>query len=259
MNDPNGDPIYENGKRVKNDDYYYPNNQSARLMWYHDHAVGITRLNAYAGLATGYILTDAAEAVLMDQLKIPATRQVPIVFQDKVFQTNGKLWYPNNYETQFFALAPGGAPLPTTSLVPEFWGDTMLANGTAYPYFEVEPRRYRLRLLNACNTRVLSLRLVYAKGKSFPDSAEPDVTNAGPAMTVIGTEGGFLDGTVVPKGVVFTNLKLAAPLLLAPGERLDLIIDFAKVKPGQFLILHNDAPVPFPGGTPLADFYPGQQ
>ena len=61
VNDPNGDPIYENGKRVKNDDYWYPNIQSARLMWYHDHAVGITRLNPYLGLASGYILTDAAK------------------------------------------------------------------------------------------------------------------------------------------------------------------------------------------------------
>jgi spore coat protein A len=237
------------------DDYWYPNEQSARLMWYHDHAVGNTRLNAYAGLATAYLLTDPVEDALVAANMIPDV-QIPLVFQDKVFNPDGTLWYPDFYDTQFFALLPG-VPIVGNSLVPEFWGDTMLTNGTAYPYVEVEPRPYRFRLLNACNTRFLHLKLVGALGKQPPLSTEPDLASAGPALRLIGNEGGFLDGTVVPQGVVYDNLPKMPGLILAPAERADLIIDFSRQKAGQVFILHNDAPVPFPGGTPLADFFPG--
>ena len=277
------DPI--TGVAPMTDDYWYPNVQSARFMWYHDHAVGITRQNPYLGLASGYILTDSSEGLLpaagptlMKMLGIPEgdlTRQVHLVVQDKIFGqipgvNNGAsdLWYPSTYDTQFFGLAPG-APLPIPSLVPEFWGDTMLVNGTAYPYFDVEPRRYRFRILNACNTRVLSLRLVGALGRTFPLNTEPDLAIPGPVMTLIGTEGGFLDGTLAPKGVVYDN-TVAMPLVLAGAERADVIIDFSvladqaakwalKGKEPLCFILHNDAPVPFPGGTPLADFHPANR
>ena len=235
-----------------NNDHYYPNDQSARLMWYHDHAIGITRLNAYAGLASGYVLRDAAELGLIAAGAIPS-REIPLIFQDKIFDTDGSLWYPRVYDQQFFAYLPpaGAPPLPVPSTGAEFWGDTMLVNGTAYPFVEVEPRRYRLRLLNACNTRFLSLRLVYAKGPVFPDSAEPNPNLPGPAFQQIGTEGGFLPAPVIV-GVDRNTL----PLILSPAERADVIVDFGKVAPGDILILYNDAPVPFPGGTPLADFYP---
>jgi spore coat protein A len=270
------------------DDYWYPNIQSPRYMWYHDHAVGLTRLNPYMGLATGYIITDPSEglldlggspaSILMETLGLPVgdlTRQVHLVVQDKIFApsiyntsgSTGSLWYPDFYDTQFFGpLAKGSTPLPSgPSLVPEFWGDTMLMNGTVFPYMDVEPRRYRFRILNACNTRFLSLRLVGALGRTPPLSTEPDLANPGPAMTLIGTEGGFLDGTVAPKGVVYNNTA-AMPLVLAPAERADIIIDFSQLqnaatkgKGPLCYILHNDAPVPYPGGTPLADFYPGNK
>jgi spore coat protein A len=263
------------------DDYWYPNIQTPRFMWYHDHAVGITRLNPYLGLASGYILTDDTEGLLpsagptlMKMLGIPEgdlTRQVHLVVQDKIFspsiysatQSSGELWYPDFYDPQFFGAPAKGAtePMPNPSLVPEFWGDTMLVNGTVYPYIDVEPRRYRFRILNACNTRVLSLRLVGALGRTFPDNTEPDLADPGPVMTLIGTEGGFLDGTMAPKGVVYDNTAVM-PLVLAPAERADVIIDFSVLakqvgrKAPMYFILHNDAPVPFPGGTPLADFFP---
>jgi len=274
------------------DDYWYPNCQSARFMWYHDHAVGLTRLNPYLGLASGYILTDATEGLLsgggdtlMGMLRIPPgdlERQVHLVVQDKIFaaydyngNVDSNLWYPDAYDTQFFGpFAKGALPAPKPSLVPEFWGDTMLVNGTVYPYMEVEPRRYRFRILNACNTRVLSLRLVGAMGRTGPGSypnapwtavsTEPNLAKPGPVMTLIGTEGGFLDGTTAPKGVVYNNTA-AMPLVLAPAERADIIIDFAPLANAAdkgnsqgvlCCILHNDAPVPFPGGTPLADFFP---
>jgi len=239
-------------------DYWYPNDQSARLMWYHDHAVGITRLNAYSGIATAYLLTDpAVENILVGSGALPSI-QIPLVFQDKVFDPlrPGQLWYPNLYDQQFFLLMPppGAPPVPSPSLVSEFWGDTMLVNGTAFPFVEVEPRRYRLRMLNACNTRFLSLQLVMAFGKKFPDNTEPG-SASGVVMQQIGAEGGFLDPAVAPQGAIVGTAK--APLVLAPAERADVIVDFSKVKPGQYIILYNDAPVPYPGGTPLGDFYVG--
>ncbi len=241
---------------VKTYDFWYPNHQSARLMWYHDHAVGNTRLNAYAGLATAYVLQDAAEDALVASGAFPST-QIPLVFQDKVFDANGRLWYPDTYNTLFFGAPmppPGGNTiLPYPSVNPEVWGDTVLVNGTVSPYVDVEPRRYRFRILNACNTRFMRLRLVYAVGKAWPDNTEPSLKLAGPPMQLVGTEGGFLDPAVAPQGVLHT---VAMPLVLAPAERADVIIDFSKVKAGQYLILYNDSPVPFPGGTPLADFYP---
>jgi spore coat protein A len=231
-------------------DTWYPNDQSARLMWYHDHALGITRLNAYAGLASGYVLRDSAEDALVAAGTIPA-REMPLVIQDKIFDAFGGLWYPSRYDADFFDLFPG-EPVPEPSTVAEFWGDTMLVNGTVYPYVDIEPRRYRLRILNACNTRFVRLRLVYAKGPAFPESTEPDVNALGPAFQQIGTEAGFLPAPVILDG---SNQGLA--LTLAPAERADLIVDFGKTAPGDILLLYNDAPVPFPGGTPLADFYPG--
>ena len=236
-----------------NNDHYYPNDQSARLMWYHDHAMGITRLNAYAGLASGYILRDPEELALIGSGAIPS-REIPLIIQDKIFDVNGDLWYPSVYDQQFFAYLPppGAPPLPTPSTGAEFWGDTVLVNGTAYPYAEVEPRRYRLRILNACNTRFLSMRLVYAEGPGYPASTEPNPNLPGPALQQIGTEGGFLPAPAVV-GVGQNTL----PLILAPAERADIIVDFGKAAPGDTLILYNDAPVPFPGGTPLADFHVG--
>jgi FtsP/CotA-like multicopper oxidase with cupredoxin domain len=272
------------GNPDASDDYWYPNVQSARFMWYHDHAVGLTRLNPHLGLASGYILTDENEGLLpsagptlMKMLAIPEgdlRRQVHLVVQDKIFASSpynsgpSDLWYPYSYDEEFFGAPENGdSPLPTPSLVPEFWGDTMLMNGTVFPYIDVEPRRYRFRILNACNTRFLSLRLVGSMGRPFPFNAEPDLTKPGPAMTLIGTEGGFLDGTVAPKGVLYNNTA-AMPLVLAPAERADVIIDFSQLQTAALsgtnqgplcLLLHNDAPVPFPGGTPLGDFYPANK
>jgi spore coat protein A, manganese oxidase len=237
-----------------NRDYYYPNQQSARLMWYHDHAMGITRLNAYAGLATGYLVQDAAEARMVQDNMIPS-RQIPLIVQDKVFKTEfdqwgrpGDLWYPSLYDTARWPWQPGGARPPVPSCVPEFSGDTMLVNGVVYPFADVEPRRYRFRLLNACQTRFLRLRLVFAQSATFPGSTEPDLANPGPSFLQIGTEGGFL---ARHRGVRRNFMLLGA------AERADFIVDFSAVPVGSKLIFYNDAPSPFPGGDPLNDFHPG--
>jgi spore coat protein A len=233
--------------------YYYPNDQSARMMWYHDHALGITRLNAYAGLASGYIVRDLSEAALIASGAIPSN-ELPLVIQDKSFKSvpdqwglPGDLWYPSEYEPS--DIEPGGLPVPFPSCVPEFFGDTMLVNGLVFPTAHLEQRRYRLRVLNACNARFCTLRLFYAQGAAFPANTEPNLRQSGPSFVQIGAEGGFLPQPVPLDGRTGT-------LLLAPAERADLIVDFSNVPVGSTLILYNDAPAPFPSGDPEVDYYP---
>ncbi len=266
-------------------EYYYPNDQSARLVWYHDHAWGITRINAYAGIATGYIIRDAFEASLVGPSGLPAFienggREMPIVIQDKIFvgtttaftdptwftaapsSNLGDLWYAHVYDPKLYRLFKGKKALtpPAVSVVPEFFGDTMLANGTVYPFAEVEARRYRLRILNACNARFLNLQLYVddgsADGITLNKAGVP--TNAkGPDFVVIGTEGGFLpNAVVVPSNVPFNPVSLQGSLVTGPAERWDVIVDFKGFE-GQKLILYNDAPAPFPVGSPTDDYFPG--
>lgn len=248
-------------------EYYYPNEQSARLMWYHDHAFGLTRLNAYAGIATGYVIYDDYELALVKSSNLPGPldpRTVYLVFQDKVFVNSniqqsdptwtkimpnsrpGDLWYAHKYEAD---QGPGFQDLDP-SCVPEFFGDTILVNGTVYPFLEVEQRQYRFRLLNACNARFLNPRLVYAHGSGFPDSTEANPSAPGPAFIQIGTEGGFLPSPVMVNG------KNQPTLFLAPAERADLIVDFRNVSAGSTLILYSDAPAPFPMGDDANDYTP---
>jgi len=220
--------------------YYYPNSQEAATLWYHDHALGATRLNVYAGMAGFYFLrgTDEENAKLPgwsgDDLvqevapvgtsgtfnTIPYLPEIEIAIQDRMFDTNGGLYFPN---------------LPTNPTVhpfwtPEFIGDVITVNGRTWPYLSVAPRKYRFRILNGSNARFYSL--------SFP--------KGGPTITQIGTDGGLLDAPVV----------LAGPLLLAPGERADVVIDFTLFAPvatkkGQMIssfTLENTARAPYPAG-----------
>lgn len=215
-------------------EYYYPNDQSARLVWYHDHAHAITRTNAYSGIASAYIIRDSFEAGLRN-LGLPEfiensvlnnlpIRELPIVIQDKIFvdstnigtldptwvqkgfpTTTGSLWYPHIYERNRWGLIGAGRNLPNPSVVAEMFGDTMLANGTVYPEVQVAPALYRLRILNACNARFLNLQLYVDDGS--PDgitlNSSFNPTNPkGPDFLVIGNEGGFLKNPVSGKSVV---------------------------------------------------------
>jgi spore coat protein A, manganese oxidase len=253
-------------------EYFYPNAQGARLMWYHDHAIGTTRLNAYAGLASGYVVTDSYESQTMTVgYNVPGPldpRTKYLIFQDKIFvgpntpvvdptwptvvpgSQTGDLWYEhvamNGRAKKWTPLPP-----PDPSAMPEFFGDTILVNGTVAPFVNVEPRQYRLRMLNACNSRFLNPRLVFAKGAVAPDSTEPLPNVAGPAFIQIGNECGFLPAPVMLNG------PKQPLLLLAPAERADLIVDFRNVPVGTLLILYNDAPGPYPGGSALNDYHPG--
>jgi len=255
-------------------DYFYPNNQSGRVMWYHDHAIGQTRLNAYAGVASGYIIQDELDNLgngfLQTRYGIPFLGD-PIVFQDKVFWNPasdpsfnlhvtdalpGDLWYPWQYDPAIWPIAKGGTP-PTPSAVAEFFGDTMLANGVVYPFHNVGVGRYRFRFLNACNARFLDLSFV--QERVHPKNGltgEPVLTNTGLPVAAnvdvwqIGTEGGFLP-TPVP--LVLAGVPVQ-PFILGPAERADIIVDF---KAAGNVILYNVAGSPFPGGAPIFDWFAG--
>jgi spore coat protein A, manganese oxidase len=207
--------------------FTYTNAQRASMLWYHDHAMGITRLNVYAGLAALYVIRDNVDTGVPGLgLRLPVGEyEVPIVIQDRIFNADGTLHYPTTND-----LDP---PYPYRKWVPEFFGDTSVVNGKAYPYLEVEPRRYRLRLLNGSNARFYNLWF------------ENDGDGSRLGFHVIGTDGGLL-----PAPVPFGALAGGKTLLMAPAERFDVILDFSQVPFNSTITLENDAPIPFPDGDP---------
>ncbi len=200
------------GPRFERKVYEYPNNQRAAALWYHDHSVGITRLNVYAGLAGVYIIRSNEERAL----NLPSgIYEVPLVIQDKSFNPDGSLFYPTN--------VPNPPPeFPEVSITPGFAGDTIIVNGKAWPYMEVEPRKYRFRVLNASNERFYRLEL-----------------DSGLEFIQIGSDGGLLQ-----KPVTLNEL------VVAPAERMDLVIDFSGYTPGDSVLMLNTARVPFDFGAP---------
>lgn len=210
------------GSKFVHETYFYPNCQRPTTLWYHDHAIGITRLNVYAGLAGFYILRDEKE----ENLNLPSGKfEIPLVIQDRSFYPNGELFYPSQPDHQ-----PPPAPqppppadptLPNPSVAPEFFGNTILVNGKVWPFLEVEPRKYRFRILNGSNARFYRIHL--SSGQNFVQ---------------IGTDGGLLKNPVTVNQII-----------LAPAERADVVIDFSN-REGQSITLTNDAPAPFPGGEP---------
>ena len=176
--------------------YYYPNQQDATLLWYHDHAMGINRLNIYAGLLGLHVIRDEAER----QLHLPEGKyEVPLVLFDRHLQPNGQLSYPVSTD-------------PEHPWISEVLGEVPLVNGKIFPYLDVEPRRYRFRVLNASNGRYYRM--------SLPQGVE---------IYQIGTDQGLLSAPVA-----ITQVQLA------PGERADLVIDFAPHR-GTRLVLSDDA------------------
>jgi spore coat protein A len=174
---------------------FYPNRQDATALWYHDHAIGITRLNMLAGLFGLYLIRDDTE----DALKLPAGKyEIPLVLYDRSFRSDGQLYYPVSTN-------------PDKPWVPEFFGDTILANGTLFPFLDTEPRQYRFRLLNASNSRFLYLSL-----------------SNGQTLWQIGSDQGLLAAPIEMHRIT-----------LAPGERADLVIDFQEAR-GENVTLHSD-------------------
>ena len=230
--------------------FHYDNDQRATTEWFHDHTLGMTRQNVYAGPAGFYLLrggsADLPPGVLPGPAPAlgdkPGTRyhEIPIAIQDRSFNPDGSLFYPDS--RAFFPDDHFPGPyIPTTDVPPiwnpEFFADTIVVNGRTWPKLEVEQRRYRLRLLNGCNARFLVLKI----------AANPTNRPATAALPIwqIGSDGGFLPHPV----------ELGS-LLISPAQRADVIVDFTKVPVGTELFLINEGPDgPFSGapGDPPAD------
>jgi len=211
--------------------YRYPNSQEAAMLWFHDHVLGATRLNVYAGLAGAYPIIDPSLTLPTGLHPVGLQRNgttdylVPLVLQDRMFDTNGQLFFPNdgvNPEHPFW--------------IPEFVGDTIVVNGKVWPFLDVAPKRYRFLFVNGSNARTYELFLVNSATKAN-----------GPPIWQIGTDGGYLDSPVkIDPNAPAGQLQ---KLLIMPGERADVIVDFAGFA-GQTLILRNTGRTPFPKGEP---------
>ncbi|MGB8988854.1 MAG: multicopper oxidase [Candidatus Sulfotelmatobacter sp.] len=188
--------------------YYYPNQQDPAMLWYHDHALGINRLNVYAGLLGTFFIRDSVE----DALNLPKGKyELPLILYDRLLTHEGQLLYPVS-------------PDPRSPWVPEIFGNAILVNGKLFPYLEVEPRKYRFRVLNGSNARFYNL--------SFVESASVENASANHhevPFHQIGTDQGLLSAPVP-----LTNVEIA------PAERADLVIDFSQHRGGQ-VVLKSDA------------------
>jgi FtsP/CotA-like multicopper oxidase with cupredoxin domain len=235
--------------------FQYPNLGRASTTWYHDHTLGMTRLNVYAGPAGFYLIRGgpAGDAAVLDSrtgltasLPGPAPRdgdafppnkryrEIPIAIQDRSFNANGSLFYP---DTRAFFDGFTGPYIPETDVSPiwnpEFFGNMIMVNGNTWPFLTVEQRRYRFRVLNGCQSRFLIL----------------DFSNVpGVEVWMIGNEGGFL---AAPVNLTATN---GNQLLMGLAERADLIVDFTGVPVGNHVLANAGPDEPFGGGEPDEDF-----
>jgi spore coat protein A, manganese oxidase len=235
--------------------FQYPNLGRAGTTWYHDHVLGMTRLNVYAGPAGFFIIRGGPagdDAVLDSRTGLPASlpgpaprendkfppnkryREIAIAIQDRSFNSDGSLFYP---DTRAFFDGIEGPYIPETDISPiwnpEFFGNMIMVNGNTWPFQTVEQRRYRVRVLNGCQSRFLIL--------DFNDIP-------GVEVWAIGNEGGFL---ATP-----ANLTAGSGnrLLMGLAERADLIVDFTNVPVGNHVLGNVGPDEPFGGGVPGVDF-----
>jgi spore coat protein A len=235
--------------------YQYPNLGRASTDWYHDHTLGMTRLNVYAGPAGFYIIRggpDGDDVVLDSRFgtkavlpgpapkendKFPPNKtyyEIPIAIQDRSFNADGSLFYP---DTRAFFDGITGPYIPGTDISPlwnpEFFGNMIIVNGNTWPFQTVEQRRYRLRFLNGCQSRFLILDFNMIPGVE---------------AWMIANEGGFLDA---PVDLTATN---GNRLLMGPAERADVVVDFTNVPLGNHVLGNVGPDEPFGGGVPGTDF-----
>lgn len=266
--------------------YGYHNTQRASTIWYHDHGLGITRVNVYAGPAGFWLIRGknvnepdlvsgtlpGPAPVVGEDPNFDATvrsriREVPIVIQDRTFTPEGQLFFPDN-RAFFETLNKKGTTAPTLDISftpetpvgggvsdvppvwnPEFFGNAMVVNGTTWPVYHVAPARYRLRLLNGCNSRTLMLKMVdgdslAALQQDFTDNGA--VTALAPAALPffqIGSDGGLLP---------LSPAQLDG-LRMMPAERSDVIVDFTGLS-GEFYMINEGPDEPFGGGESVTDF-----
>ena len=232
--------------------FQYPNSQRASTIWYHDHSLGMTRLNVYAGPAGFYLIRGgpAGDDAVRDSRKgkkkailpgpAPAQKdksglkyyEIPMAIQDRSFNTNGSLFYP---DTRAFFDGITGPYIPDTDISPiwnpEFFGNCIMVNGNTWPFLNVEKRRYRFRLLNGCDARFLILDFTKIPGVK---------------VWMIGNEGGFL---AAPVNLTDGN---GNKLLMGPAERADVIVDFTNVPQGAYVLGNTGPDAPF-GGFPIPE------
>jgi spore coat protein A len=233
------------GPAWKFKNYLYPNDQPAASLWYHDHAVGITRLNVYAGLAGFYMIRDKFDTGLQgNPLHLPAgDYEKALAIQDRMFKENGELFFPAYKDEPDYDDFINGTKWETDhpdapTAFAEFFGDFMLVNGKIWPKQVVEPRRYRLRLLNACDSRSLVVKFLAVSANKTDTFGGLGVT-----YTVIGTD----------QGLSNTPISAVSRSLIAPGNRLDIVIDFGSYK-GMRIIMANEG-----GDMPFNDHIPGNE
>ena len=204
--------------------HIYPNEQPPTTLWYHDHSMGLTRINVYAGLAGMYIIRDDNERGFV----LPSGNfEIPLIIQDKAFNSDGTLF-------QYFPWTPG------------LFANTIAVNGKLWPKLQVTRGKYRFRILNGSNVRFYNLYL---------NPHSPATTPAD--FIQIGSDGGYLAApvAVTPQSYTFNDVyaggapsTIVRKLLIAPAERVDVIVDFSHYAVGTKVTLKNDAPGPFPGG-----------
>jgi spore coat protein A len=230
----------------------YENDQYAATLWYHDHTLGMTRLNVYAGLAGFYVLQDQLRLDLVEDRVLPdSSHDIGMAIQDRAFTSDGQLYYPayrddvlpgqfnddgspmtvgDNVPQEFYDAKGEDAP----SAVPEFFGDVLLVNGMAWPKLDVAAGDYTFRLLNGSDSRFYVLKL----------------DNPYVSVTLVGTDGGLLGEarTIIDNDGVQESNEF---IVLAPGDRLELVFDFSQLEDGQTATLQNVGPAfePFKGVT----------
>ena len=243
---PGGTGPRETGPNFVSSTTQYMNDQQSATLWYHDHALGITRLNVYAGLAGFYVLQDSERLALQQQGVLPSgAYDIGMAIQDRAFTADGQLYYPAHKDDPL----PGtdetvGDLVPQTfydhfgedvpSIVPEFFGDTILVNGMAWPNLDVAAGSHEFRILNGSDSRFYVLT-----------ASDPDV-----AIYLVGTDSGLLphaitisDGDGIQEEGEF--------ILVAPGDRVELVFDFSNLSAGETVTLLNSGPLfePFKGVT----------
>ena len=268
-------------------DFSYQNDQPATTLWYHDHTLGMTRVNVYAGPAGFWLIRGGShdlpyglpgpaptrgQGVL--ELNVPGDpvrsgiREIPIVIQDRAFNTDGSLFYP--FDRAFFeGLSEGQAPphananlqipfAPDSDVAPiwnpEAFFNVMVVNGVSWPSLDVAKAQYRFRLLNGCNSRFLNLAL------KIVDSPNASLIGTEIPFYQIGAEQGFLPKVVRVQTGEALELNGTNPLpnpsadptalLMGLAERADVIVDFRDIPDGTVVHMTNTAPdAPF-GGFP---------
>ena len=237
--------------------FQYPNMNRASTIWYHDHTLGMTRLNVYAGPAGFYLIRGgpSGDKTVLDSRsgtiavlpspapvandKFPPNKtyyEIPIAIQDRSFNEDGSLFYP---DTRAFFDEYFGPYIPYTDVSPiwnpEFFGNMIMVNGNTWPFQTVEQRRYRFRFLNGCQSRFLILDFSQIPGVE---------------VWQIGNEGGFL---AAPVNITADHSNR---LLMSLAERADVIVDFTNVPQGQYILGNLGPDEPFGGGIPGDDFEP---